>query len=129
LNNIKGCINRIKDIIANIDTQLIPGKIVATDEKGVIRTTNTSFPLSSDSNKVLTGKGEWVNIGTLSLTEYSTINDASDIIAKDSINTAFAKLSNQIDNEVNNRITAIKNEASTRKNADDALSANLKQEV
>lgn len=59
LDTLFGCMNRIKDMIANIDANLSPNKILVTDENGVITTSNTTFPI--ESTKVLTGAGNWEN--------------------------------------------------------------------
>ena len=60
LDTIHGCINRIKDIIDNIDTQLVPNRLLWTTSNGVIQTSNTQFPSAAgDSTKVLTGAGTW----------------------------------------------------------------------
>lgn len=57
-----GCINAIKDIISNIDTNLIPGKLLHTNNNGVIETTNTYFPSADwDKDELLDGSGEWVS--------------------------------------------------------------------
>ena len=60
LDTVHGCINRIKDIIDNIDTQLVPNRLMWTTDDGVIQTSNTQFPSAAgDSTKVLTGAGTW----------------------------------------------------------------------
>ena len=62
LDTLIGCINRIKDIIDNIDTQLIPNRLMWTSANGVIQTSETQFPsASADSIRVLTGAGDWEN--------------------------------------------------------------------
>lgn len=81
LDTVHGCINRIKDIIDNIDTQLVPNRLMWTTDEGVIQTSNTQFPsATNDSNRVLTGAGAWenrvrsvsVNAGETSETAWTT---------------------------------------------------------
>jgi hypothetical protein len=56
LETINGAINVIKDLVANIDTNLAPGRLIHTDNTGVIRTTETYYPSSTvDANRVLVG--------------------------------------------------------------------------
>ena len=69
------------------------------------------------------------NIGTLTLTDYNQGTDQGDLVASDSINSAFAKLQNQIQAEENARIQAIADEIKNRKAADDALAENLNKEI
>jgi hypothetical protein len=60
-DTILGCINRVKDIIDNIDTaNLHENKIVLTNENGTITTSNTTFPVNG-SIKTLVGTGAWEN--------------------------------------------------------------------
>jgi hypothetical protein len=62
LETLRGCINRIKDIVANIDTRLMPKRLVWTDDKGVITTSHFPHPnLEEDNTRVLTGQGTWEN--------------------------------------------------------------------
>jgi hypothetical protein len=62
LQTMNGTINIIKDIIANIDTQLLPGKLLKTSDNGVIQTSNTYFPSATwDRDEVLDGNGNWVS--------------------------------------------------------------------
>lgn len=62
LDTLLGCINRIKDIINNIDTQLMPNRLLWTTSDGVIQTSNTQFPsANTDATRVLTGQGDWEN--------------------------------------------------------------------
>ena len=78
LDTIHGCMNRIKDIIDNIDTQLVPNRIVWTNSNGVIQTSNTQFPSASgDSTKVLTGAGTWESrFKTVQVNATSTVDNA-----------------------------------------------------
>ena len=56
LETVNGAINVIKDLVANIDTNLAPGRLIHTDNTGVIRTTETYYPSSTvDANRVLVG--------------------------------------------------------------------------
>lgn len=62
INTIYGSINIIKDIIANIDTELVPGRLLHTRNDGVIDTTDTYFPSATwDRDEVLAGDGQWVS--------------------------------------------------------------------
>lgn len=57
IETVKGSINVIRDIISNIDTNLAPGKLLHTNDQGVIETTNTYYPSSDvDATRVLVGK-------------------------------------------------------------------------
>ena len=75
METIRGCINKIKDIVANIDLQLKPGKLMHTNNSGIIETTETAYPSADvDKTRVLigqpTGEHSWENrvrkIGVLS---------------------------------------------------------------
>lgn len=81
LDTLIGCINRIKDIIDNIDIQLVPNRLLWTTTGGVIQTSETQFPSAdADSTRVLTGAGNWenrvrsvsVNAGETSETTWTT---------------------------------------------------------
>lgn len=62
LETMNGTINIIKDIIANIDTQLMPGRLLKTSDSGVIETSDTYFPSATwDRDEVLDGNGNWVS--------------------------------------------------------------------
>lgn len=66
VETIRGCINKIKDIVANIDLQLKPGKLMHTNNSGVIETTDTAYPSADvDKTRVLigqpTGGHSWEN--------------------------------------------------------------------
>ena len=62
LETMNGTINIIKDIIANIDTQLMPGRLLKTSNSGVIETSDTYFPSATwDRDEVLDGNGNWVS--------------------------------------------------------------------
>lgn len=63
LDTMKGTINHIKDIIANIDTSLYPGCLLVTDPvTGVIKTSETRFPAADwDKDELLAGDGQWVS--------------------------------------------------------------------
>lgn len=66
METIRGCINRIKDIVANIDLQLKSGKLMHTNNSGVIETTDTAYPSADvDKTRVLigqpTGGHSWEN--------------------------------------------------------------------
>lgn len=102
--------------------QIPKGSYSETANKNVL----TSLTFNSTTGKL---EGTRVNVGTLPLTEYSAINDVDVLAAADSINTAFAKLSNQINNEIKDRIVSIDYEATIRKNADTELSTNLEKET
>jgi hypothetical protein len=62
-DTLYGAINIIKDIVANIDKELAPGRFVVTNtETGVIETSNTYFPSADwDRDEVLDGNGDWVS--------------------------------------------------------------------
>ena len=115
----------------NQNTSMLYGEVFtvptfAIDEMGHIATASTTtltlpkISLSTtDTGNVLTGIGltsttgaftyNKANVGTLALTEYSYNSNgqsASEILATDSINTAFAKLTKQIENEVTATIGA-----------------------
>lgn len=63
-----------------------------------------------------------VNVGTLDLAEYtpSTVTAPDDVDYTDTINSAFAKLQKQMNEEEAARAKAIEDEAKARKTADDA---------
>ena len=69
------------------------------------------------------------NVGTLALTDYNQGTDSGDLAASDSINSAFAKLQNQIHAEEKVRQEAITNEAAARANSDTTLTNNLNKEI
>lgn len=59
---IYGSINIIKDIVKNIG-QLIPGKLLHTNNEGIIETTDTFYPSSTkDANRVLVGNPNKTNL-------------------------------------------------------------------
>lgn len=62
-DTLYGAINIIKDIVANIDKELAPGRFVVTNtETGVIETSNTYFPSADwDKDELLAGDGSWVS--------------------------------------------------------------------
>ena len=84
--------------------------ISMTDETGAITQTNA-------------------NVGTLILSGYSQGTDQGDLTASDSINSAFAKLQNQIHAEESTRSQAITDEIKNRSDADDVLTNNLNKEI
>lgn len=63
MNSIQGSINAIKDVIKNINTNLMPGRMLHTNNQGIIETfDNTYFPSAKwDEDEVLSGAGEWVS--------------------------------------------------------------------
>ena len=62
-DTLYGAINIIKDIVANIDKELAPGRFVVTNtETGIIETSDTYFPSADwDRDEVLDGNGDWVS--------------------------------------------------------------------
>jgi hypothetical protein len=59
---LEGCMNRIADIISYIDLKLAPGRLIHTNNDGVIETTNTYFPSADwDKDELLAGDGSWVS--------------------------------------------------------------------
>lgn len=58
-----GCINRINDILEQVENRLTPGRLLITDpESGKITTTETYFPAApKDETDVLQGDGKWVS--------------------------------------------------------------------
>ena len=59
---IYGSINIIKDIVKNIG-QLIPGRLLHTNNEGIIETTDTFYPSSTeDANRVLVGNPHKTNL-------------------------------------------------------------------
>lgn len=59
---VQGNINIMKDLIANIDTQLMPNRIIETNENGQITTSETDFPhnaTAAEGSAVLSGAGTW----------------------------------------------------------------------
>lgn len=59
---IYGSINIIKDIVKNIG-QLIPGRLLHTNNEGIIETTDTFYPSSTeDANRVLVGNPNKTNL-------------------------------------------------------------------
>ena len=92
LNTIRGCINRIKDIIDSIDTQLVPNRLLWTTSNGVIQTSNTQFPSAAgDSTKVLTGAGTWesrfknVQVNATSTVENADTAQTATLVSDDTI--------------------------------------------
>ena len=63
MNSIQGAINTMKDIIANIDINLAPGRLLHTNNSGIIETVEgTYFPSATwDRDEVLDGAGRWVS--------------------------------------------------------------------
>ena len=62
-DTLYGAINIIKDIVANIDKELAPGRFVVTNtDTGVIETSDTYFPSADwDKDELLAGDGSWVS--------------------------------------------------------------------
>ena len=54
-NSIIGCINLTKDMVARIDKDLAPCKLLATAESGQIYTTNTEFPYYNSMSRIIDG--------------------------------------------------------------------------
>ena len=56
-----GMMNRVKDMIQNIDTQLSPKKLLGTDKNGKISTTNIIYPYAGtgDHQELLDSSGTW----------------------------------------------------------------------
>ena len=88
LETLRGCINRIKDIVANIDTRLVPKRLVWTDDKGVITTSHFPHPnLDEDNTRIITGQGTWENRvrqvaieeGILSESDWDTSSNTIDV--------------------------------------------------
>ena len=87
ITSIQGAINIMKDVIANIDTNLMPGRLLHTDDDGVIKTCDTYFPSATwDRDEVLNGNGDWVSrFATIKVLKNSTndnqktfkVNDAT----------------------------------------------------
>lgn len=86
INNIVGCINRVSDIIANIDTQLAQNKLLMTDAEGKIVTSDTKFPIAGDK-RILTAQGLWESrIGKVTVEqEQSENNDNWDTLKSGTI--------------------------------------------
>lgn len=62
IDTMKGAINTIKDIISNIDLRLTPGKLLHTNNQGIIETTDTYFPAADwHKDQLLDGEGNWVS--------------------------------------------------------------------
>ena len=92
-NSIIGCINLTKDMVARIDKDLAPCKLIATTESGVIHTTDTEFPYYATQDSVtdkygvaheveeghecLTSTGLWRLITDYKLYNYSEMNNNS----------------------------------------------------
>ena len=88
LKTVYGCINYIKDIIDSIDLNLSPGKMLHVNDKGVIETTNTYYPSSTDdADRVLVGnpdegtkQGAWENrVRSLSVIDPNTSDTEWDL--------------------------------------------------
>ena len=71
---LEGCINRIGDIISYIDLRLAPGRLMHTNNDGVIETTDTYFPSADwDKDELLAGDGNWVSrFSTVKVRQNST---------------------------------------------------------
>ena len=62
MSSVQGAINTIKDLIANIDTSLMPGRLLHTNDSGIVETTETYFPSADwDKDELLAGDGTWVS--------------------------------------------------------------------
>lgn len=68
-------------------------------------------------------------VGTLTLTQFEQKADNTDIASTDTINAAFSKVQQQINEEETARANAIKTEQETRSTADKTLTDNLNQEI
>lgn len=68
-------------------------------------------------------------VGTLTLTQFEQGADNADIMPTDTINKAFSKVQQQINEEETARANAIKTEQETRSTADKTLTDNLNQEI
>lgn len=68
-------------------------------------------------------------VGTLTLTQFEQKADNTDIASTDTINVAFSKVQQQINEEETARANAIKTEQETRSTADKTLTDNLNQEI
>lgn len=68
-------------------------------------------------------------VGTLTLTQFKQKADNTDIASTDTINAAFSKVQQQINEEETARANAIKTEQETRSTADKTLTDNLNQEI
>ena len=78
MNSAQGAINTIKDIITNIDINLAPGRLLHTNNSGIIETVeDTYFPSATwDRDEVLDGAGRWVSrFATIKVLENSTNNN------------------------------------------------------
>ena len=68
-------------------------------------------------------------VGNLALTQFKQGADNADIMPTDTINEAFSKVQQQINEEETARANAIKTEQETRSTADKTLTDNLNQEI
>jgi hypothetical protein len=104
MNSVQGAINAMKDVISNIDTKLIPGRLIHTNNNGIIETTETSFPSADwDKDELLAGDGTWVSrFASVKVRENSTNSNRKipKVVAfettGETIGNAPAKLLNQM---------------------------------
>lgn len=74
-----GMMNRMKDMVANIDTQIVPGKFIVSDTDGVITASNTDFPYAGTGNhqELLDSSGTWRLPVTYKLETLNLMNETN----------------------------------------------------
>lgn len=122
-STVMGCINLLKDTIANVDRHLAPHKIVVTNSGGKIVTSNTEYPyfasmsrtinnVATKYQEVLNSNGEWhlpvwYRLYTLSLKNSSNSNRyfaasyfgnsaRHELVETDTLGDAFLKISEDL---------------------------------
>lgn len=98
-DSVQGSINAIKDVISNIDINLIPGKLLHTNNNGIIETTKIFYPSSDvDATRVLIGQptGDDKDIG------WENRLRSVKVVATNGSETNWSTASGTIDSNINN---------------------------
>lgn len=109
-----GLMNRMKDIIDNVDTQIVPGRLIGSSTDGTYTTTNILYPYAGTGNhqEILDSSGTWrlpvtYKLETLDLknqTDTSKYFDAGyygnsclhAVLAADTLGEAVKKMQNEM---------------------------------
>lgn len=110
-STVQGCINTLNDMISHFDA-LVPG-LAVINQYGQISSGSLNDKIKSDSDVITqlsfdasTGAitSTRANIGELKLTGYALGTDSAVLGSTDTINGAFGKLQNQINNTLANAV-------------------------
>lgn len=143
IDTMKGAINVIKDIISSIDLSLSPGKLLHTNNQGVIETTDTYYPSSDvDATRVLVGKNPdhpWENrvraievqSGSTSATAWGTSSGIIDTNENNNNTVAFKAGNKWIGLAVNpdTQLVTIRHMSSAQENHDFATDVFIDNDV